>query len=64
MMIKILVPKYFNGNKFVGDLNEFQKEIKPFRYPVQAYKLANINNDSKKVNTFLREFKKRIIVEE
>jgi len=62
MIIKLLVSKYFNGNKFIGNTNEFQKNIKSFKYPIQAYKLANINTDSKKVNSFLREFKKKLVI--
>jgi hypothetical protein len=64
MTIKIVLARYFNGNKFVGDLIEFQKDMKSFRYPVQAYKLANILTETKKVNTFLREFKKRLVKDE
>lgn len=61
MMIKIILAKYFNGNKFIGNLDEFNNEIKSFKYPIQAYKLANITGDQKKVNAFLREFKKRLV---
>lgn len=64
MMIKIVIDKYFNGNKFTGDIDEFNKEIKTFKYPIQAYKLANITNDQKKVTAFIREFKKKIIKED
>ncbi len=60
MTIKIVLAKYFTGNKFIGHLEEFQKDMKSFKYPIQAYKLANILTDHKKVNTFLREFKKRL----
>jgi hypothetical protein len=64
MVLPIILSRYFNGNKFIGDQDAFNKEIKSFKYPVQAYKLANIMTDQKKVNAFLREFKKKIIKED
>jgi len=61
MALKILIQIYFEGNKFVGNIDDFKKTMKVFMYPVQAYKLANMTSDPKKVNTFLREFKKRLV---
>lgn len=63
IILKILVSKYFKGNKFIGNRDEFDKDILLFRYPIQAYKLSTIGSDQKKVNSFLREFKKLLIVE-
>lgn len=60
MTIKIVLNRYYNGNKFIGNMDQFRKDMKSFRYPVQAYKLANMTTDQKKVNAFLRDFKKRL----
>lgn len=60
MMIMIVLNKYYNANKFVGNPDDFKKDMKLFRYPIQAYKLANMTTDPKKINAFLRDFKKRI----
>ncbi len=64
MTIKMVLTRYFNGNKFIGNTDEFQKNMKLFKYPIQAYKLAHIMTESKKVNSFLREFKKRLLTTE
>lgn len=61
VLIMQIISKYFNGNKFIGKSEEFKKEIGIIRYPIQAYKLANIMNDPKKINSFFREFKKRLL---
>jgi hypothetical protein len=64
MILKIILLKYFNGNKFIGNSNDFKKEMKMFKYPIRAYKLANITNNQKKVNTFIKELKKRIVIDD
>lgn len=60
MMIKLILSRYYNGNKFIGDAKLFKNDFKKFKYPIQAYKLANITTDSKKHTIFLRDFKKRL----
>lgn len=55
-----IIPKYFNGNKFIGNKEKFQRELEYISDPIQSYKFANICEDSKKVSSFLREFKKWI----
>lgn len=62
MAFRIISSKYFNKNKFIGDSNEFQKDMNLFKYPIQAYKLDNILNGTKKTNVFLRELKKNYSV--
>lgn len=62
--IKTLIPKYFIKNKFVGDEAQFLKDIKNIRKPVSAFKLGHMMSDPKKNNTFLREFRKKIIYDE
>lgn len=64
VLIKTLVPKYFVKNKFVGDDSQFLTDIKHVRKPILAYKLAHMMNDQKKNNTFLREFRKKIIYDD
>jgi len=61
--VQIIVSKYYKGNKFVGEPDQFRKEIKKINYPVQAYKLANMTTDPRKVATFLRDFRKRIKID-
>lgn len=43
MMINIIVSKYFKANKFNNRFEEFAKELSGFKYPLHAYRLANIN---------------------
>jgi len=58
MILRILIPKYFSGNKFTGKLAEFKKDMKQIKDPVRGYKLAYMLTDEKKKTAFLREFKK------
>jgi len=60
ILIKIIIDKYFVNNKFVGKLEDFQKEIKVIDDPIKAYKLGHMLNDPKKSSSFLKEFKKKL----
>ena len=67
MMLNIILRKYYpnpKNSKFVGNIDEFRKDMKYFKYPIQAYKLGHITTDIKKVNAFLRDFKKRLVEKE
>ena len=64
ILLKIIIPKYFKDNKFKSDssIDEFNKEMKAFKYPIQAFKLGIMMSNDKKNNVLLREFKKKLIV--
>lgn len=56
----IIKPKFFENNKFVGDINSFNNEIINIYEPIRAYKLAAINDTKKSRDVFLKELRKKL----
>jgi hypothetical protein len=57
MMLKILELKYFKNNKFIGDYEEFSKEVRSLIYPIRSCKLIS-------ENTCLMRYVKKVKSEE
>jgi hypothetical protein len=60
VLLEIIIGKFFNGNKFIGNREEFKKIIDTVDDPVASYKIGRLGDSNKKKTAFIRVLKREI----